>query len=216
MTLWFSIIVYQDAPSLRSCLESVRGFTSAPVAVVDGRYRSFPSLGDDGSTDGAEALATEFGAVFIPAWPGGWPTQFVKRTAQLSCAREGDWVSCLDADERIEGDATALLDRLAKTKATECSLEIHGTGRYAGGRVWRLFKMGRDLHLFGAHFIHWRGTRLLRRREAEFLPSSVVRIIHRPEEDRSKGRIRAKHEFYQRRAQHDEWRRPIYERIVVG
>ena len=86
-TLGLSMIVRNEAHTLRSCLESVAGVVSQIV------------IADTGSTDNTTEIALEFGATVIPV---PWENHFANaRNAALE-AMQTDWVLVLDADEELD------------------------------------------------------------------------------------------------------------------
>ena len=101
-TVGFSMIVKNDASTLRACLESVRGIATELI------------VGDTGSTDGSQEIARECGArvVSIP-----WNDDFAGARNAVLAHSTTDWILTLDADEEADEDAKRLLPRLlTKTK----------------------------------------------------------------------------------------------------
>lgn len=91
-TLGLCVIAKNSAPTLRACLDSVRGLVQTMVVV------------DTGSTDGTEAIAREAGATVLSF---AWTNDFAAaRNAGLQ-AMETDWVLVLDADEELDRKAHA-------------------------------------------------------------------------------------------------------------
>src|SRR5215467_14034179 len=99
MTLGLSMIVKNEAHTLRMCLESVQGIVSQIV------------VADTGSTDTSVDIAREFGATVI-AIP--WENDFAKaRNAALN-ALNTEWVLVLDADEELDRRAASKIPQLMK------------------------------------------------------------------------------------------------------
>lgn len=99
MTLGLSMIVKNEAHTLRMCLESVQGIVSQIV------------VADTGSTDGSVDIAREFGATVITI---PWENDFAKaRNASLN-AMNADWVLVLDADEELDHSTASKIPHLVK------------------------------------------------------------------------------------------------------
>jgi tetratricopeptide (TPR) repeat protein len=109
-TIGLSMIVKNEAESLRQCLLSVQ-------AVVDEIV-----IGDTGSTDGTPDIARECGATVIPV---PWENHFGNaRNAALAALRT-DWVLSLDADEELDREAVRALPVLvARSKAAGYILPV--------------------------------------------------------------------------------------------
>jgi glycosyltransferase involved in cell wall biosynthesis len=105
-----------ERANLRACLESCR-FADEVVVV------------DSASTDGTQAIATEFGAKVVNfTWDGRFPKK--KNWALANVPWKHEWVFILDADERITAElAEELRATLAKA---ECD------GYYVNRRFWFL------------------------------------------------------------------------------
>ncbi len=191
-----------------------------PVLFVDGRYQKFQAMTEDGdSDDGTKAMVEEFGGLYLAGWsPDGWPTQFVKRTAQFSTAKEDDWVICIDADERPLGDFQKLINWLDIVPPFgHARTSIRGDDGYGkmGFPAHRAFKMTRGFHLYGAHYIHWRENQVpLSRKNAPIIPDEILRLFH-TEGLREKPRELARSNYYGLHAYHDEWRRPYFDPEVL-
>ncbi|HXX44786.1 MAG TPA: glycosyltransferase [Candidatus Acidoferrales bacterium] len=85
-----SMIVKDAAPTLRACLESVRGVADEIV------------IADTGSSDASIQIAREFGAhvLNIP-----WENDFAAARNRSLAEVQADWVLVLDADEVLDPDA---------------------------------------------------------------------------------------------------------------
>jgi glycosyltransferase involved in cell wall biosynthesis len=96
-TVGLSMIVKNEAHTLRPCLESVRGLVTQIV------------IGDTGSSDESCAIARDFGATVISV---PWNNDFAAaRNAALKPMRT-DWVLVLDADEEFDCPAKDALPPL--------------------------------------------------------------------------------------------------------
>ena len=84
-TLGLSMIVKNEATTLRQCLQSVSGVVSQIV------------IADTGSTDGTAGIAREFGATVISV---PWENHFAKARNAALRLMETDWILVLDADGR--------------------------------------------------------------------------------------------------------------------
>jgi tetratricopeptide (TPR) repeat protein len=99
MTLGLSMIVKNEAHTLRMCLESVQGVVSQIV------------VADTGSTDGTVDIACEFGATVITV---PWEHDFAKARNAALAAVTTDWVLVLDADEELDRSASRKISQLLK------------------------------------------------------------------------------------------------------
>ncbi len=91
------MIVRDEEQNLAGCLESVAGLMDEIVVV------------DTGSTDGTRDIARQFGArVFDFPWVDSFAAA---RNESLRHAT-GDWIFCLDADERLTGESRTKLQQL--------------------------------------------------------------------------------------------------------
>lgn len=223
MRIWSSIIAYQDAPCVRGALEALRTFCAdadkMPILVVDGRYRSFPAMTTSGdSEDGMRAVTEEFGGLYLPGWgPEGWPAQYVKRTAQFCGAVEGDWVLCVDSDEKIRGSFDALTEWTRSGGYDHGRILVLGEDGYGAARfaAHRFFRVTRGFHLFSSHFAHWRGGRDLcsRKDTSRNVPQEAAYLYHDVDK-RDKERLIHKQAYYGV-AHQDEWRRVHLDPLVL-
>src|SRR5690348_611972 len=86
-SIGLSMIVKNEAHTLRPCLESVRGLVTQIV------------VADTGSTDGSSSIAREFGATVIPF---SWDDHFANARNAALVPMSTDWVLVLDADEELD------------------------------------------------------------------------------------------------------------------
>ena len=93
------MIVKNEEQNLRGCLESVKPFVDEIIIV------------DTGSTDGTIAIAKEFEAKIISFQ---WTEHFSEARNESLKHATGNWIFCLDADERlVEGFRLRALCSLA-------------------------------------------------------------------------------------------------------
>ena len=135
-TLSVIVVAMNEAHDIRDCLESVRGLAMETIVF------------DSGSTDGTPALCRELGArVFETDWPGDGP-QKNRALAQAT----GDWVLCLDADERVGDELRREIERLLDQGATHAAFSTPRRSSFCGqfmkhsgwwpDRIVRLFRRG--------------------------------------------------------------------------
>ena len=98
-TVGLSMIVKNEAETLRHCLQSVSGVVSQIV------------IADTGSTDGTADIAREFGATVISV---PWENHFANARNAALKLMETDWVLVLDADEELDSEAKAQLPDLLR------------------------------------------------------------------------------------------------------
>jgi len=89
-TVGLSMIVKNEAHTLRACLESARDIVSQIV------------VADTGSTDGSADIAREFGATVVQV---KWEDHFANARNAALAPMTTDWVLVLDADEEVDRDA---------------------------------------------------------------------------------------------------------------
>lgn len=138
------VITKNEAHNIVDCLRSV-AFADEIIVF------------DSGSTDGTPELALQYTSkvVVTPDWPGDGP----QKNRALKMAT-GDWVLCLDADERVSED---LANELKKTliNPTHAAFDIPYQSTYCGKII---------------HFGDWRNeshVRLFKRGQAQFTENIV-------------------------------------------
>lgn len=97
---YVSISAYDDADLLRGAIESIRQHCpDATVAVVDGRYETWPADHDNSADDTPLVARTRADAYHRD---GPYPREADKHRHRVSLAPEGAFVLFMDADERLE------------------------------------------------------------------------------------------------------------------
>jgi glycosyltransferase involved in cell wall biosynthesis len=135
-TLSVIVVAMNEAHDIRDCLESVRGLAMETIVF------------DSGSTDGTPDLCRALGArVFETDWPGDGP----QKNRALAEAR-GDWVMCLDADERLSPELRAELDTLLAAGTPHAAFSTPRRSSFCGrfmkhsgwwpDRIERIFRRG--------------------------------------------------------------------------
>jgi glycosyltransferase involved in cell wall biosynthesis len=137
---------------------------------------------DSGSTDGTVGTARALGARVIET---GWPGYVAQKNRGLAEAR-GDWVLSLDADEALDEEACASVQRAAREeRATPLGYRLHRHERWLGHPLrhghWRPRP---HLRLVRRGHARWTGEdphdRLLVDGPVSTLPG---RILHEPYRD---------------------------------
>ncbi len=87
---------------------------------------------DSGSTDGTRELAEKLGArvVLQPEWKGHGP----QKSYALSLA-EGDWILVLDADEVVDAELAAEIQRVTATRGEVCGYSMLRVNFFGSDRV---------------------------------------------------------------------------------
>jgi len=135
-TLSVIVVAMNEAHDIADCIESVRGLAAQTIVF------------DSGSTDGTPALCRQLGAtVYETDWPGDGP----QKNRALDVAT-GDWVLCLDADERVSdalrGELVQLLEQGSPHAAFSTPRRSSFCGRFMKHSGWwpdrieRLFRRG--------------------------------------------------------------------------
>jgi glycosyltransferase involved in cell wall biosynthesis len=135
-TLSIIVVAMNEAHDIRDCLESVRGLAMETIVF------------DSGSTDGTPDICRSLGArVFETDWPGDGP----QKNRALEQAR-GDWVMCLDADERLSPELRTELERLLAQGTTHAAFSTPRRSSFCGrfmkhsgwwpDRIERIFRRG--------------------------------------------------------------------------
>ncbi|MFP3797722.1 glycosyltransferase family 2 protein [Paraburkholderia sp. SIMBA_027] len=135
-TLSVIVVAMNEAHDIRDCLESVRGLALETIVF------------DSGSTDGTPDICRALGArVFETDWPGDGP----QKNRALAEAR-GDWVICLDADERLSPELRAEIETLLAQGSPHAAFSTPRRSSFCGrfmkhsgwwpDRIVRLFRRG--------------------------------------------------------------------------
>jgi glycosyltransferase involved in cell wall biosynthesis len=135
-TLSVIVVAMNEAHDIRDCIESVRGLALEVIVF------------DSGSTDGTPDLCRSLGArVFETDWPGDGP----QKNRALAKAT-GDWVMCLDADERVSPELRGELERLLAKGTTHAAFSTPRRSSFCGrfmkhsgwwpDRIERIFRRG--------------------------------------------------------------------------
>jgi glycosyltransferase involved in cell wall biosynthesis len=135
-TLSVIVVAMNEAHDIRDCLESVRGLAMETIVF------------DSGSTDGTPDICRALGArVFETDWPGDGP----QKNRALAEAH-GDWVMCLDADERLSPELRTELERLLAQGTTHAAFSTPRRSSFCGrfmkhsgwwpDRIERIFRRG--------------------------------------------------------------------------
>jgi len=167
MTLGLSMIVKNEAHTLRMCLESVQGVVSQIV------------MADTGSTDGSADIAREFRATVI-AIP--WENDFAKARNAALKALNTEWVLVLDADEELDRRAASKIPQLIKRQGVGGYLTpIRNYVPSATGRGWdRAAQTNDSSHPRAkdapAYFVH-ENCRLFRRSAEIYFVGRVHELV---------------------------------------
>jgi tetratricopeptide (TPR) repeat protein len=100
LTVGLSMIVKNEAQTIRPCLQSVAGLVNQIV------------VADTGSTDNTAEIACEFGATVVSV---PWESHFANARNAALQFMQTDWVLVLDADEELDGEARYQIPNLLKT-----------------------------------------------------------------------------------------------------
>ncbi|HUB58855.1 MAG TPA: glycosyltransferase [Candidatus Micrarchaeia archaeon] len=121
-TLALSMIVKNAAADLADCLASVRGIADEIV------------VADTGSTDETMPIAKAGGArvISIP-----WEDDFAKARNQALAEAKADWVLMLDADERLDPEASSVLRAMTSSqRAAGYQVTIRNYVTTMDHRIW--------------------------------------------------------------------------------
>jgi tetratricopeptide (TPR) repeat protein len=135
VTLSAALIVKDEAVRLDACLTSLRGLVDEIVVV------------DTGSTDGSVAVAEQHRAVIAhELWQGDFAAP---RNRGLDLAT-GDWILCIDADERVQGDFDGVRSLLADAD-THVGFRVRFVPRvgWTPSREYRLWRNRPDIRFEG-------------------------------------------------------------------
>ncbi|WP_395068329.1 glycosyltransferase family 2 protein [Paraburkholderia silvatlantica] len=135
-TLSVIVVAMNEAHDIRDCLESVRGLAMETIVF------------DSGSSDGTPDICRSLGArVFETDWPGDGP----QKNRALDVAT-GDWVLCLDADERVGDELRREIEQLLEHGTTHAAYSTPRRSSFCGrfmrhsgwwpDRIERLFRRG--------------------------------------------------------------------------
>jgi len=166
-TLGLSMIVRNEAHTLRPCLESVVGVVSQIV------------IADTGSTDATPAIAKEFGATVINI---PWENHFANARNAALGPLTTDWVLVLDADEELDRAAKHRIPKLlARNEVGGYLTPIRNYVPVASGRGWdRATQPNDKAHPRAAHapayFVH-ENCRLFRRHPEIYFVGRVHELV---------------------------------------
>ena len=204
-TLGLSMIVKNEAYTLRSCLRSVQGLVGQIV------------VADTGSTDESPAIAREFDAQVISS---PWENDFAKARNSALIPMKTDWILVLDADEELDpaakdilpglmaakdvtggyivtirdympGKGSYFLDRISQPNVSTLE-RARGAASYHDQQTIRLFRNHPEIYFFGRvhELVEYRICQL----GLKFIPSKLV--IHHFGHLRGPEIRERKHEFY--------------------
>lgn len=166
-SLGLSMIVKNEAHTIRACLESARKFVSQIV------------VADTGCTDDTCDIAREFGATVVSS---PWADHFAKaRNAALEPIRT-DWVLVLDADEELDQQTARNLPRLFNAgRVGGYKTPIRNYVKCKSNRGWDRIATANDgTHLRArsapAMFVH-ENCRIFRRRQDIFFSGRVHELV---------------------------------------
>jgi len=166
-TVGLSMIVKNEAETLRHCLRSLSGVVSQIV------------IADTGSTDGTADIGREFGATIISV---PWENHFANARNAALKMMETEWVLVLDADEELDGEAKAQLpDLLRSWKVGGYLVPIRNYIPTVTGRGWdRVAEPNHSKHPRArqapAYFVH-ENCRLFRRDPDVYFVGRVHELV---------------------------------------
>ena len=166
-TVGLSMIVRNEAQTLRHCLQSVSGMISQIV------------VADTGSTDETASIAREFGATVISV---PWENHFANARNAALQLMQTDWVLVLDADEELDSEArTHLAGLLRPWNVGGYLVPIRNYIPTATGRGWdRIAEQNRNPHPRArqapAYFVH-ENCRLFRRDPEIYFVGRVHELV---------------------------------------
>jgi tetratricopeptide (TPR) repeat protein len=144
-TLGLSMIVKNEAQTLRACLQSVSGIVSQMV------------VADTGSTDSTAEVARQCGATVISV---PWENHFANARNAALDRMQTDWVLVLDADEELDAAARNQIANLLKISSVDGYLvPIRNYIPTVTGRGWdRIAEVNTSSHPRAtsapAYFVH--------------------------------------------------------------
>jgi len=166
-TVGLSMIVKNEAQTLRLCLQSVSGIVSQIV------------VADTGSTDNTVDIAREFGAAVISI---PWESHFANARNAALRPMQTDWVLILDADEELDGGAKTQIPKLLRTSNADGYLvPIRNYIPTVTGRGWdRIAEPNTSSHPRAQHapayFVH-ENCRLFRRDSEVYFIGRVHELV---------------------------------------
>ena len=166
-TIGLSMIVKNEAHTIRACLESARAFVSQIV------------IADTGSTDNTCDIAREFGATIV-SFP--WEHHYANaRNAALKPVTT-DWVLALDADEELDRESAGNIPPLLRHPMIGgFSTPIRNYVKSRSNRGWDRIAVENDFRhqrakAAPAYFIH-ENCRFFRRRPDIFFTGRVHELV---------------------------------------
>jgi|SRR5688572_31056980 len=137
-----AIVTLNEEANLRRCLESVRDLASEIVVL------------DSGSTDGTQAVAEKFGAVFASSPWAGFAEQ--KNKCMEKCSQS--WVLFLDADEELTPElAAAIRKAFANGEPAGDGFWVNRRTFYLGEWIWHSWYPEWILRLVRKNNARWVG-----------------------------------------------------------
>ena len=148
------IVAKNEATDIPDCIRSVHGLASEVIVF------------DSGSTDGTPTLCRDLGAKVVETdWPGDGP----QKNRALDIAT-GDWVLCLDADERVGQELRTEIEAVLRQGSPHTAFRMPRSSSFCGkfmkhsgwwpDYIIRLFKRGegRFTEVFTHTHLEHRGT----------------------------------------------------------
>ncbi len=143
------IVFYNDMPLLKDCIDSLYSKVDKIIA-VDGRYKDFPVVDKDYSTDGSLEYLKDLDKIKLVITSN--LTEVEKRNKYLEPLNDGDIVLNLDADEVLKGNIPQL-----KTDFGIIDLRI-GPKEHLQNRATRFFKYRKGMEYKNVHYtLYWQG-----------------------------------------------------------
>ena len=159
-----AVITLNEEKNLQRCLDSVRNLVSEIVVI------------DSGSTDGTQAIAEKFGAIFeVHSWPG-YVAQ--KNIALKRCSQP--WVLCLDADEAVSPElAESIRKTFANGEPRENGFYINRLNFYLGEWIRHAWNPEWRLRLARRDRAKWVGLKVHEKMEVEGATQRLSgRLLH--------------------------------------
>jgi len=158
-----SMIVRNEAATLRRCLDSVRGVVQEMV------------IADTGSADDTEAIARSYGARVVDA---PWDNDFAAARNRALEGIQSDWVLSLDADEVLDPAAGAAIAALtAAPEVAGYQVTIRNYVASLDERIWDRPAQRNDFRLPAAQaypaYVEHENVRLFRRDPRVFFVGRV-------------------------------------------